>query len=216
MSFFNDEVKKQLVAALAPMKERVTILYFTQEVECGICRDAHLFLDEFCALSEKVNLSVLDFVLEKDKAAYYGVDKIPAMVLLDKNDADTGIRFFGIPAGYEINSFLSALLDVSGALPPLPADIETRMKKIARNVHIEVFISVTCPHCPEAVIHAHKLALANPLIRADMIDSAIFTPLAIKNNVTGVPRIVINGGAADLTGAQPLSVIADAVEKAVQ
>jgi len=100
MALFDDKVRKQIGDILSRLTERVNLLYFTQEMECGICKDTHEFLNEFTALSDKIGLTSFDFVKDRDRVAHYKVDKIPAIVLLDKNDNDTGIRFFGLPGGY--------------------------------------------------------------------------------------------------------------------
>ncbi|MFO8061375.1 MAG: thioredoxin family protein, partial [bacterium] len=47
-------------------------------------------------------------------------------------------------------------------------------------------------YCPAAVRIAHKFAMINPNIKADMIESYEFTEMADKYNVQGVPRVVIN------------------------
>lgn len=208
----NEDSRKKLVPLLSGMKERVSLLYFTQDIECGICREVHQFLDEFCSLSDKINLSSIDFVAEKTKADYYGVDKIPALLLLDKNDNDSGIRFYGVPAGYEINSFVAALLDLSGNRKPLPDALTAKIQSIKKPVHIQVFISTSCPYCPDAVIGAHRLAIENKLIRADMVDASIFTPLAIRFNVSGVPKTIINGR-TELVGAQTIDALVESVLK---
>jgi glutaredoxin len=59
-------------------------------------------------------------------------------------------------------------------------------------VHIQVFVSLTCPHCPVAASIAHKLAIESDMITADVIDSSEFATLAQKYSVIGVPKIVIN------------------------
>ena len=53
-------------------------------------------------------------------------------------------------------------------------------------------MSLTCPHCPVAATVAHKLAIENDLVRADVIDSGEFSELAQKYAVMGVPKIIIN------------------------
>jgi len=48
----------------------------------------------------------------------------------------------------------------------------------------------------------HKLAIASDNIRADMVEAMEFPHLAIKYNVRGVPRIVINE-TIQIEGAAP-------------
>lgn len=212
MSMLDDKVRKQLQDILKNMKDPVNVAFFTQEIECQACRDTSLFLEEFSALSDKIKLSKYDFVKDKPVADSSGVDKIPAIVINDKDNKDRGIKFYGLPGGYEINSFIISLLEVSGNIEPLKDDVASRVRAIAKDVHIQVFVTLTCPYCPAAVATAHRLAIENEKIKADMIDAGIFPHLTQKYQVSGVPRIIINGG-NDMVGAQPIEKILDVIEK---
>ncbi|MCU0845606.1 MAG: thioredoxin family protein [Spirochaetes bacterium] len=213
MAIFDDKVRKQIGDILAKLADRVNLLYFTQEMECGICKETHEFLNEFTSLSDKIGLVVFDFVKDRDKAAHYGVDKIPAIVLLDKNDNDAGLRFFGLPGGYEINSFIQSIFEVSGLKEPLPAKAAEALKKIDKDIHLQVFISLTCPYCPAAVSAAHRIALESPRVRADMVDAGAFPQLAVKYNVSSVPKTVINE-TIEIIGAEPIEKLIEAAAKA--
>ena len=92
MAIFDEKVRKQIGDILAKLPGRVNLVYFTQELECGICRETHEFLNEFTSLTDKIGLTTFDFVKDRDKAQHYKVDKIPAIVLLDKDDNDSGMR----------------------------------------------------------------------------------------------------------------------------
>ena len=59
-------------------------------------------------------------------------------------------------------------------------------------MQIKVFVTLTCPHCPVAATIAHKLAIESDLIKADVVESSEFPDLALKYNVIGVPKVVIN------------------------
>jgi predicted DsbA family dithiol-disulfide isomerase len=59
---------------------------------------------------------------------------------------------------------------------------------------------------------AHRLALENKKIRADMVESSTFTPLAVKHQVQSVPMTVINE-TQKLVGAQPLEKLVEVMEK---
>ncbi len=213
MPFFDDKIRTQLKEALAPMGDTVHMAFFTQEMECHGCADTHQFLTEMTGVSEKLDLIVWDFVKDAEKAKYYKIDKIPAILLLDSKDNDTGIRFYGFPGGYEINSFLRGLLDVSGAKEKLPDPVIERIKKIQKDIHIQVFVSLTCPYCPGAVSTAHRIALENDHIRADMVESTQFVQAAIRYNVSSVPKVVIND-TIEFVGAYPIEQFLGFIEKA--
>jgi glutaredoxin-like protein len=212
VAMLDDKVKQQLGNLLKNMKDSVNIAFFTQEFECQSCRDVRTFIEEFSSLSDKIKLSIHDFVKDKSIADRFAVDKIPAIVINDKDNNDRGIKFYGLPGGYEINSFIISLLEVSGNIEPLKDDIASRIKAIDKDVHIQVYVTLTCPYCPTAVSTAHRLAIENKKIKADMIDAGIFAHLTQKYQVSGVPRIIINES-HNLVGAQPIEKFLDVIEK---
>lgn len=212
MALFDEKISKQLKDILSQMKNDVYLVFFTQEIECPMCRETRLFLEEMSSLNEKLKLETYNFVIDSETAGRYQVDKIPAIVVLDKDRTDFGIKFYGLPGGYEINSFLGTVLEVSGTKEILPAGIMDRIKTIDRDVHIQVFVGLGCPHCPGAVSVAHRLALESGKVRAEMVDTGAFIPLAQKYNVTGVPKIVFNDR-FELTGAHPLETFLDVIDR---
>jgi glutaredoxin-like protein len=193
MSLIPDKERRLITEDLeAELSRPVKLLMFTQEFECDFCKETHQLVEELCELSDNLTLEVYDFIADADVAAKYGVDKIPAIVILDEDEEDAGIRFYGIPAGYEFASLLEAIkLTGSGELQ-LSADTLDMVKTIQEPVHIQVFVTPTCPYCPRAVVLAHQLAYASPWITADMVEATEFPHLSIKYNVMGVPRTVIN------------------------
>jgi glutaredoxin-like protein len=212
MALLDDKVRQQLTNILKNMKETVNIDFFTQEFECLACSDTRTFVEEFSSLSDKIKISIYDFQKDKSVADSFGVDKIPAIVINDKDNNDQRIKFYGLPGGYEINSFIISLLEVSGYIEPLTSDVASRITAIYKDVHIQVFVTLTCPYCPGAVSTAHRLALENKKIKADMIDAGLFPHLAQEYQVSGVPRIIINESRS-MVGAQPIEKILEEIEK---
>jgi len=143
MALFDDTLKQQIAGILGKMKGPVRLSYFTQEFECAACRDTHTFVDEFAGMSDAIKLSVYDFQKDREAADRLHIDKIPAIAMADKDGTDTGIRFFGLPGGYEINSFIGSLIEVSGLREPLKEPVASRIAAIQKDVHIQVFIMVT-------------------------------------------------------------------------
>ncbi len=211
MALFEEKVQNQLREILKIMKDEVKIVNFTQEIECPMCRETRAFAEEIATLSDKLSIKVYDLIKDKEMTKKYGVERIPALVLLDKDGVDHGVKFYGLPGGYEINSFLGSIIEMSGKHEELPADILSRIKKVDKDVHIQVFVGLGCPHCPAAVSIAHRMAMENSRIKGDMIDSSNFVHLSQKYNVTGVPKIVINEK-YELMGAHPINTILDVIE----
>lgn len=211
MAFLNDDIKKQITELFAPLKKDVQIVLFTKETDCDSCEDTKGFIEEMAALNDGLSLSLYDINTDSDKAKELHVEMTPAIVLLDENGKDFGIKYNGIPAGHEINSFITGILEVGGAGEELPAEVVERIAKIDKPVDIKVFVTLSCPHCPGAVAKAHKIALLNENVRAEMIEANTFSEISQKFNVSGVPKIIFNEG-ADLVGNQPLEEFLSTIE----
>ncbi len=209
---FNEEIQGQLREVFEELKGDVTIALFTKEGECITCEETKAYMQEVEELSDKLHLVEYDMEKNSDLAEKYNVKMVPSIVLLDSNKEYHGVKFNGIPAGHEINSFIPALLEVSGHVSEMPKELEERIMKIDKPMNIKVFVTLSCPHCPGAVQKAHKLALMNPMIDAEMIEAETFGELSMKHNVSGVPKIVINDQ-YDLLGNQPIQEFLNTMEK---
>ena len=93
---------------VAPVK----LVYFGQEVACQFCRETQAILEEVASLSDKIEVEVNNFVVDKVRAEELGVDKIPATIVMG-GDKDYGVRFYGIPSGYEFTTLVQDIMLVS-------------------------------------------------------------------------------------------------------
>jgi glutaredoxin-like protein len=141
MGVLKEKDKEKVTNVLKGMEKDVTVVMFTQEMECPRCEMTRLMLEEISGLSDKLSFEVHDFVADADLAKKYGVDKIPATVLL--GDKDYGIRFYGVPAGYEFNVLIEDILDAGKRNPGLSKEVMTELAKVDRPVHMQVLISPT-------------------------------------------------------------------------
>lgn len=127
---------------------------------------------------------------DKEKANEYGIDKIPAIVLVGKKDY--GVRFYGTPSGYEFMTLVQDMIAISKGETTLNEGTKKEIRSINTPLHIQVFVTPTCPYCPNMVHLAHQAAIENDNIKADMVEIAEFPHLAHKYGVMGVPKTVIN------------------------
>lgn len=200
----NEEVQNQLKQIFGDMKNDVTMVLFTQEGECYSCEETKGLLSEVAELSDKIHLELKDINTDLEDVKKYNIEMVPSFVILDSNYEYHGVKFNGIPAGHEINSFIPALLEMSGAVnEEIPAEFLERISKIDKPVNIKVFVTLSCPHCPGAVQKAHKLAMLNKNIEGEMIEAQTFMDLSNRFNVSGVPKIIIND-TLELVGNQPI------------
>jgi glutaredoxin-like protein len=191
LSLIPDDKKELLKTDLKEkMVDPIKIVMFTQEIECRFCSDTRKLALEMATLSDKITTEVYDFMADGAKAAELGIDKIPAMAIIGKKDY--GVRIYGIPYGYELQTFIEAIINVSKGVTDLSDKTKQILMDVKSPVHIQVFVTLTCPHCPAAAAIAHKLAIESDMIKADVIEASEFPALAQKYNVIGVPKIVIN------------------------
>jgi alkyl hydroperoxide reductase subunit AhpF len=134
--------QEKLRASFDEMTAPVRLLFFTQTFDCDTCSQTREILDELPPLSDKITVEEVNFVLDKDKAAQYGIDRVPAIALASA-DSDSRIRFLGAPAGYEFISLVQAVLLVGGAASSLTAENLARVAAVDKAMTIKVFTTPT-------------------------------------------------------------------------
>jgi alkyl hydroperoxide reductase subunit AhpF len=125
------------------MTRAVRLLFFTQTLDCEPCLVTRQILDELPPLSDKISIEEVNFILEKDKAAQYAIDRAPAIVVLGADGADSRIRFLGAPAGYAFVSLVQAVLLVGGHGSSItPANLQ-RLAAVDKPMTMQVFTTPT-------------------------------------------------------------------------
>ena len=212
MKMLNEQVREQLKGLLNKMDKKVVIAVFTKENPCETCEETKLFMEELEEIGEKITLKKYHLYNDEEMAKKYEVTLTPSIVILDENENYKGIKFNGIQAGHEINSFLSTIMAVSGSGNNLPEEVNSKLQSIKKPVDIKVFVTLGCPHCPGAVEKANLIALQNSNIKSQMIEAQTFPELSDKFNVSSVPKVVINDK-YEFVGNQPIEMFLQEIEK---
>ena len=217
MALINDKDGKVIRERLAALPGTVTLAIFTQEFECEYCLQTRELAEEVAGLSDgKVRTEVWDLVKDKARADGMGIDKIPALAVLGGNGEDYGIRFYGIPAGYEFASLLESLEMVAKGDSGLAPATREKLKALQSPVNLQVFVTPTCPYCPRAVLTAFRFAMESGNVRASMVEATEFPHLANKYQVSGVPHTVIGDSPQAMIGAYPEAAAVDMLVAAAQ
>jgi len=216
MSLLNEKDQEYLRNEFAGLQNPVKLLLFSQEFECQYCRETRQIAEEITELSDNITLEVYDFVADKEIAEQYNVDKIPATIVMTDGDAakDYGIRYYGIPSGYEFSSLIHDITMVGGGESELTTETKEWLAGLTKPLHFQVFVTPTCPYCPQAVLLAHKMAMESDLVTADMVEATEFPDLSMKYGVMGVPRTVINEN-THVEGAVPEQMLLAKVQEAI-
>jgi alkyl hydroperoxide reductase subunit AhpF len=142
----------KLREAFADMTRPVRLVFFTQTLDCETCVQTRQILDELPPLSDKITIDEVNFILEGDKAAAYGIDRAPAVAiayqelssgLADDAWKDSRIRFLGAPAGYEFISLVQGVLLAGGRGSQLSEASLQRLAAVNRPVTMQVFTTPT-------------------------------------------------------------------------
>lgn len=208
--FYNNEVATQIKDILQNMRNKITIKLFLDGA-CDTCLETKQLLEETAALNDKIHLVFHEVKKDVEEAKKYDITLTPSFVFLDDQDIYRGVKFSGFPGGHEINSFLTAIIEMSGNHPEYPQELLDRIAKIDKPVDIKVFVTLSCPHCPGAVETAHRLAMLNKNIKGVMIEAQTFNDMSNKYRVSSVPKIVINDK-LELLGNQPIEEFLNKIE----
>lgn len=126
---------------LAALSSPVRLVFFTQTFGCDTCLPARQAADRIAALSERVTVEEHNLVLDREQVAEYGVEWAPALAIAGTQDV--GIRYYGVPDGYEIESLVDAIEIAGGGGPALSDESLDALDALDRDVHLRVFVTPT-------------------------------------------------------------------------
>lgn len=220
MALFDDQARKEVTAFFAErLKGSGSAKIFTflpKDVSgCEYCAEIEELSSELEMLSHgKIKTQRLIIEDARELADRLKVKRAPATVVTDDGH-NFALKFYGLPSGYEFSALLSDIEDISNGKSSLRASTIESVQSLQRPVHIQVFVTPSCPYCPRAVRTAHQLSLANPkMVDAEMIEASEFPELAEKYSVMAVPKIVINDS-LEFEGALPEQTFVSKVEEAI-
>ncbi len=215
------EISSLFAKTLEKSSTDLLLLIFTPKASenCEYCDTIKQLYSELSALS-KGKLITKSVALEEEKelAEKYKIRRAPATVLTIRNSQspEPAVKFYGLTSGYEFSALLEDIIDLANHRPSKlsPETIE-KMKKLSSKVHIQVFVTPTCPYCPRAVRTAHMLSMVNPeMVDAEMIEAMEFPELSEKYSVMAVPKIVINDS-VEFEGALPEQIFVSKIDEAL-
>ena len=120
----------------------VKLTVFSQELVAGdLCRQNEQLVREVAGLSDRIAVEVLNPAIDRERAAAYGVERVPAIAV--EGARDYGIRFFGVPLGYEFTNLVDSIIVASTGEPDLEEETKAALGDLARPVHIQVFSTPT-------------------------------------------------------------------------
>jgi len=213
--FLREKFSRELV-------RRVRIDFFTQKESslfvrrrqpCQYCKPVRQMLEELAALTDGISLRQHIFEEDREAVAQYQVERIPAIVLHvgDRH----WLKYYGSPGGHEFVPLIETIVAISRGTNYLSDKIRKRLRKLKRDVRIQVFVTPACPHCPQMARLAYQVALESPRISTEVIETNEFPELSQRYQVRTVPTTVIDDKMS-FAGTVPEDVLVDIIEQAIQ
>ena len=141
MELLKESDKEAVRERFSELQSDVKIINFTQTIECTYCSETRSLLEEVAALSDKISLDVYNFITDEEKVKEFNIDKIPATVIM--GEKDYGIRFYGIPSGYEFSSLLGDISMVSSGDSGLTQETKDQLHSLTDPMHLQVYVTPT-------------------------------------------------------------------------
>ncbi len=191
MALLSDNDAREVRKIFGSLVRDVHIRVYTQKLECPTCRDTETILKELDGLSDRLKVSFLNSLENREEAEKDSVDRAPAIIVSD--GTHSRVKFYGTPSGYEFSSLLTTIIDTGGSEEPLTEDTIQFLKDLDTDLEMQVFVTPTCPHCPSSAVLASRMARYSSRVRSEVIEANEFPELSRKFKVQGVPRTIVNG-----------------------
>ncbi len=157
MGLLKDSDREQLREEFRQLANPVKLAFFTQALECDYCPLTQQVLEEVAGLSDKIRLETYNYSIDKEQVANFKIARVPAIAVLrvetktngngeateETRDRDYGIRFYGVPAGFEFASLLGDIYDVSRGESGLNAQSKAALAQLKDPLHLQVFTTPT-------------------------------------------------------------------------
>ena len=170
----------------------VRLILFEQSIGCDTCAPTRRALEQIVESHEYVTLETLNLVLDKERAAEYGVDRVPAVIIAAPGR--DRVRYYGAPLGNELPTLVQAIHMTSTGETGLSDRSRVQLRALTAPVRLQVFFTPTCIYCPRMIALANQLAVESPLVSTVAIDAAEYPDLVRRWLVNGVPKTIINDG----------------------
>jgi glutaredoxin-like protein len=129
------EIKKRL----SEMTHEVKMILFTQTLNCETCSETESLLKAVTDLTDQIRLEVLNPQIDRERAVQYNINRVPAIII--EGDKDYGMRYFGIPGGYEFASLLEDLVAVGKRESGLGEATKAWIQNLTEPLNLKVFVT---------------------------------------------------------------------------
>jgi alkyl hydroperoxide reductase subunit AhpF len=142
MALLDDAITAQLREAFAGLAGPVRLAVFSQALEEPVSLEVQGLVEEVASLDDRLSVEARNFALDRERVAELEIERIPAIAVLG-DGRDHGVRFYGLPSGYEFGTLVDAILDVSRGDSGLAPETRQALAALEADVRIRVFSTPT-------------------------------------------------------------------------
>lgn len=184
-----EDFMRQLSRTFEKLPYDIPIYMFINRGEDDVFAQANRqIVRAFRELSSKITFK--EYSLDHELARKWNVGHSPTLLIAPER---VNIRWLGAPLGEEGKTFLEALLFVGMGKSNLNEQTVKVLKKIDSPRNVKVFVSATCPYCPQEAVNAVRAAIEIPeLISVEIVDIQCEPELANQYSAHSVPQAFAN------------------------
>lgn len=156
MALLRDADREGLRKELAKLITPVKLVFFSQALDCEYCPLTKQVLEEITSLTDKVLVQEHDFSVDRAAVEKYKIARVPAIALVrieqpkvlvtgnePPREIDYGIRYYGVPAGFEFAALIGDIVNVSSGESGLSAQSKAALVQLKAPLHLQVFSTPT-------------------------------------------------------------------------
>jgi len=211
-AFLGKDVEENLRVAFNSLPNKIPIYLFTQKGQNDVFNKAGKdLLSAFEKISNKIEFK--EFDLGSPEAKKWGVTGSPTILF---SPGRYSIRYLGVPYGEEGRTLVGIILLLGFQTGNLSEHSGKILRRIDSKREIKVFVSPTCPYCPDQALNAVKAAIERPdIVSLELIDIQSNPEIANQYSAFSVPQTFANE-VLIAYGAQSEELFALSVEKLEQ
>jgi thioredoxin reductase (NADPH) len=202
-----EDTRKILLETFKELREEVVIEVYTKS---GVNKTYNEFsvrlVKDLSKLSDRIKPRF--FKIGDEASRKRNILRSPTILIAP----DTfSIRFTGAPAGEEGRSFVTSILMASTGKTLLSDDSKQRLMRLKEKRDMKVFVSPTCPYCPDQVLYAVSAAIEKrDMLSVEVIEIYENRDIAQEYGALSVPKTFV-GKTLLAQGLQPQDVFIESL-----
>ena len=203
------EFFEQLRAVFEKMPHEIPLYMFVEPgKDDDFIQAGRQMVRAFRELTDKITFR--EFPLDHELAKKWQITASPTLLIAPETYA---IRWLGAPVGEEGRTFLETLILVGRR----ESNLNDQARKVIQNIddkrQVKVFVSPSCPYCPQQAVNAVRAVIEKPeLISLEIIDIMANPEMADQYAAQSVPQAFANEILIGM-GAQTEEIFALSLQK---